>query len=580
MINKLEQFVDHLTIKRIVLVFILLVLPIVFAPYHADDFFHLLILSQDPMLERGGDGSVFGLFSFVDDNIEHRQQLFRYGVLPWWASDNYHFRFLRPLGEITHWFDFSVFGAKPLPAHIHSILWFMLACIPFYFLVKKTLPDSRALLLLCMAIFMWDGQHIGTISWIANRSALIALTFSLWALYCHICWREDGRTSYAMMSHLLLVFALMGGEIALSIMAYLFAYALFLDKGSMRSRCFSLSVYVFISVAYLCWHRYLDFGASTSDSYINIFTEPFDFLIASIERFFVYVASVFLPIPAGASRIGGDEFWYIALILFLIGVFVLPIVLVIFRNVLKTNNTLAFWFFGALLSTFPITSAPAQDRLTLFLTVGIDIFLACIIYFALINKDENNALFKEKPLVSLAKVFIVFHLILSPMHLIGGTSVMHKDTRSLLNHALEFDDEVSIVDKKLVILEMPLGISISMMGMRKAMGDSLPESAFFVGNEEGETFYEIVSETEIIVSRDIGFVIGYEMVFRSIDKEPFAVGDTVNMQNVSIRVLSINEDGRPMKVKLTFDENLDFDSWLFYHFGKKDWVELADFPNL
>ena len=570
---RLQQFVAWLTIERAVLLFLLLVLPIVFAPYHADDFFHLLILQQDPMLERGGDGSLLGLFSFVDDNPEHRAQLFRYGVLPWWASDNYHFRFWRPLGELTHWFDYAVFGANPLPAHIHSILWFLLASIPFYFVARKTLPESRALLLLCLAIFMWDGQHIGTISWIANRSALIAVTFALWSLYSHISWRQSNRGIFALLSHLLLVLALLGGEIGLSIMAYLFTWSWFLDKGTVKNRLLPLTGYGIIGVAYLCLHRHLDFGASTSDSYINIFTEPLDFLIASVERFFVYMASVFLPIPAGASRVGGDRYWYLAVILVVIGAITLPLLLYVSRNILRENRVLCFWLFGALLSTFPITSAPAQDRLTVFLTVGIDIFLACVIYYALINKQQASEYYKERSVVNTARAFVVIHLILSPMHLLGGTSIMHKDTRSLLNHALEFDDTIAIAGKKLVVLEMPLGISISMMGMRKAMGEQLPESAFFVGNEEGETWYKIISDNEMIVTRDIGFVIGYEMVFRSISKEPFRIGDRISMRSVEIEILSVNDQGRPLQVKLTFNESLQSDNWLFYHFGKKQWVE-------
>ncbi len=580
MASKLERFVDQLTIKRIALVFFLLVLPIVFAPYHADDFFHLLILSQDPMLERGGDGSVLGLFSFVDDNVEHRQQLLRYGVLPWWVSDEYHFRFWRPLGEITHWLDYVVFGVNPLPAHLHSILWFVLACIPFYCLVKKTLPDNRTLLLLCMALFMWDGQHIGTISWIANRSALIALTFALWALYCHMRWRDGEGGGWAVFSHLLLVLSLLGGEIALSIVGYFFAYALFLDKDVIKVRVLTLFGYAAIALMYLWLHRYLDYGASTSDFYINIFTDPAEFFEVVVDRFFVYMASVFLPIPAGISWAGGDQFWYLAIVISVTGFLLLCLLLFSFKDILKANNYLAFWFFGALLSTLPVTSAAPQDRLTLFVTVGIDIFLAGLIYFSLINKQSLADLFKEKWIVNIAKYFVVFHLVLSPLHLLGGTSIMHKESRSLLNHALELDNEVSIEDKKMVVLEMPLGISISMMGMRKAMGEKLPESAFFIGNEEGETFYELVSDTEMIVARDIGFVIGYEEVFRSIEKEPYKIGDIIEMHNVRIQILSIDENSRPMKIKLTFDEGLDSGNWLFYHFGKKEWVRSAELPGL
>ncbi|MDM7971515.1 MAG: hypothetical protein QUT27_00525, partial [candidate division Zixibacteria bacterium] len=334
----------------------------------------------------------------------------------------------------------------------------------------------------------------------------------------------------------------------------------------------SLSGYCVVALCYVGLHRHLDFGASTSDSYINVFTEPVEFLQAAFERFFVYINSVFLPVPAGSSRIGGDKYWYLAIMLYVSGMILLPLLLYVFRQVLRQDRSMAFWFFGALLSTLPITAAPAQDRLTLFLTVGIDIFIANVIYYALLaGKSGPLYPYNEKYLQKTAKAFVVFHLILSPLHLLGGTTIMSVDTRSLLENALAFDDEVGIAGKKLVVMEMPLGIAISMMGMRKAMGEQLPESVVFVGNEEGETRYQILSDREIRVSRDIGFAIGYEMVFRSVEKEPFRPGQIISMHDLDIEIMEVNAVGRPLVVKLNLDESMHSGRWLFYHFDK-GWV--------
>jgi hypothetical protein len=572
----LRYFLEWITPGRAVLLFLLMVLPTVFAPYHADDYFHLLILQGDPLLQRGGDGSLFGLFSFVDDNPQHREQLLRYGVLPWWASENYHFRFLRPLGEVTHWLDFQLFGDRPMVAHIHSILWFLLGALLFWKVLRKIMGKhgDGKLLLFAFVLFLWDGQHIGTISWIANRSALMAFVFALGSLYFHVEWREGKRGFFApVAAHLLLLVALACGEIALAIFGYLLAYAVFLDRNRFVNSLFSLSGYGLLVLGYIVLYQQLGFGASTSDSYINPVSDPAGFLSAGAERFLVYLNSAFLPIPAGSSWIGGVELWYLTWLLVALGVLVLVAVLYLFLPLLKRDRQLAFWFSGAMLSVIPILAALPQDRLTIFMTAGMAVFVAMVIGKWLLSGKG------ERVQIAVAKAMLVIHFLLSPLYLLGGTTFMAMDTWALLDRAKAFDDQVPVVGKKLLVLEMPLGISISMMGMRKAVGETLPESMLTIGNEEGDTTYRLLSDREILVNREPGFAIGYESVFRSVRREPFRKGDEIALHNVVITVLDVTREGTPISLLVTLDEPMDSGNWLFFHF-ERGWVKPSDLATL
>ena len=81
--------INILTIPRIVAVLLLLVCVNLWAPFHADDYFQQLLLRGDNVLQRDADASLYGLFSFIDQSLDGRQQLLRYGVLPWFADQEF-----------------------------------------------------------------------------------------------------------------------------------------------------------------------------------------------------------------------------------------------------------------------------------------------------------------------------------------------------------------------------------------------------------------------------------------------------------------------------------------------------------
>lgn len=561
-----HRTVQQIQIWQLCLLFLLLMLPTVFAPFHSDDFFHLLLLTDDTLLKRSTDATLFGLFSFVDGDVENRAQLLQYGVLPWWTSESFYFRFWRPLTEVSHWLDVQLWPRSALWAHIHSIIWFLALIWPLSLLIKQSLNAPRVLLLLAIAVFVLDGQHVMTVSWIANRNALLAAFFALWALYFHMR-SSDKALFFSPAAWLAYLLSLACGEIALSILAYLFFYTLLLDRRPRRLRILTLLPYLCISVLYLYAYQRLGYGAyTTSTFYINPMVEPLGFVFNALERMAVYSLAAFLPVMAGSSWVGGEAYpWLRQVVLLASGLFILALCYwgVTKRQYFKQNPVLSFWLLSGIFSILPVCCTLPQDRLTLFQTIGIDIAIAIIIY---------QGLFSGKPAAgfssAVAKTLLVVHLILSPLHLLAGSLFIHLESQRLQNHALAFTQGKNLTDNRVFIFNLPMGQASTLMGIRRALSASVPDSVFIAAGVEAKLNVLRLSEHQLRLNRQPGFVLGHEGAFRSIDAQPFVEGEVLVMQGMQLQVESVSDQGAAEQVLLSFEESIDSGVWVFYALNK------------
>ncbi len=53
----------------------------------------------------------------------------RQSALPWWAVDGIRLSFFRPLSSALLVLDHAIAGRHPLPYHLHSIAWYVLAAL-------------------------------------------------------------------------------------------------------------------------------------------------------------------------------------------------------------------------------------------------------------------------------------------------------------------------------------------------------------------------------------------------------------------------------------------------------------------
>ena len=90
----------------------------------------------------------------------------------------------------------------------------------------------------------------------------------------HDRWRRHGWRPGALLGPAAFLAALLSKELGVAIGGYLFAYALFLDRGSWRQRLASLLPYAGIVVAWRALYQLFGYGVVGSGMYLDPMAEP------------------------------------------------------------------------------------------------------------------------------------------------------------------------------------------------------------------------------------------------------------------------------------------------------------------
>jgi hypothetical protein len=257
----------------------------------ADDYIHEMIARGSHEL-RGFARAPLDMYRFTTG--EHTHTLMREGVLSWWEDPAAKLAFFRPLSALTHYLDYQLFPDQPVAIRIHSLLWGALLFFSVVALYRQLLSPAWVCAL-AVGLYALDDARGWVVSWVAARNAVVATTLSIWALVFHHRARAHGFRPGALLAPLLLALALLAAEGAIAICGYLAAYALVLDRGSVRERLLSLWPHALVVVAWRAGYRALGYGVAHSGLYIDPIAEPWAFLAALAER---------APVLLG-SQIGG-----------------------------------------------------------------------------------------------------------------------------------------------------------------------------------------------------------------------------------------------------------------------------------
>ena len=225
-----------------------------------------------------------------------RAVLLEEGVFGWWMAPDFRMSFWRPLSCLTHVLDHLLWPRSSLLAHAHSMLWFAaLLAVWQPSTVASTFPGSRTSALLLYAV---DDAHGVVVGWMANRNALVAATLAFAALLAHDRSRRDGWRPGAWLAPALFAAALLGGEAALAVTAYLLAHALFIDHGSLARRLARLWPYATLAVAWLAAYKALGYGTSGGGMYVDPAGRAGAYLGALVERLPVLLAAQLGILPS------------------------------------------------------------------------------------------------------------------------------------------------------------------------------------------------------------------------------------------------------------------------------------------
>lgn len=554
-------------------------LPMLGIGYYLDDQLHTFILDGGTF--PGGPWGPWDLYRFADGGEQLREAT-RQGFFPWWSSPDLRLSFFRPLPSLWRALDHQLFGHSALIPHLESSLAFAgatyVAWHAYNTILKPGEPSHqhswrfRAPVGATLAALMFavDDAHSLSVSWVANRYALVVALFGFASIAVFAKRKlHDGPLSRSSLTSAgLFALALASGETALAALGYLVALALlFFPTPSGRKRaCQALAPHFVVLGGWAILYRNLGYGAGGGAFYIDPLRSPGAFAGAVVERFprlllgqfFAPPSEVWTLVPGAAG--GG----LIALTI------VLAIIVLAFVYSLAWNHpsTLAL-LLGTLLATLPVCAMTPDDRLLLMpgfgafaiLAIGIERVWRNPRYLSRPVPVGDTMLRPDKPFwfgYVFAYLLMFLHIVVAPILLpvrALGFSGMLKTFIAQGEATIPRGD--ALVGKTLIIVTTPdvLMTNYMMLG-RMARKEQLPRvSHILSAQEKGTAIIERDSQSSLIVRNAQGENGGpFGGVYR---REPFVVGHKTSLDGVEAEVLETDAEGKLTTARFSFDRPMD-----------------------
>ena len=556
---------------------VLLVAPSLRAGLIGDDLFHVLMLRSAPSV-RGLPHDPLNLFRFATGQIADNHAMMDEGVFPWWADPQARLSFWRPLSSLTQWLDYQLFPGHPALMHAHNLVWYG-ALVLVVGLVYRTIFSRPWHAGLALLLYTVDHARGPTVGWIANRNALVALALALPALlsYDRACQRGDRRA--ALLGPVFLGAGLLAGETALTVVAYLVAYALFLDRGPPRSRLLRLAPYLGVVVIWRLVHLALGHGADRSGLYFDPGRDPLGFAAAAVERLPALLLAAFaLPFsdlwevyPLMAPVWKWPIWW--------LGLAVAGAIVALLRPLARRDRTVGFWLVGCLLSTLPVCATFPNDRLLMGPSLGAMALVARLLG-AVADGAYPAALGSQRPVKAAAALLAVLHLVLGPVLLpLRARAVALIDTRLRMADA-SIPATDAITRQTLVLVNPPIDPFAGYFPIyRAALGRPAPRYFRWLATGVSALDIERVGANALRVRPAGGYLASSSQRMLRNLRHPLALGERVSLTGVTFQVTALTGDGRPAEVEVRFAVPLDDPSLRFMQWDGADGYVPFDVPR-
>lgn len=554
-----------------------LAMPSLWVGWQLDDYWHRMMINGWPGFP-GLYTSFWDQFTFGDGNPERTQRFLDYGFFPWWHELESCTLPWRPIGTLTHWFDYLAWPESPFLMHVHSLLWFGAMVAAAAVLYRRIMTPVWVAGLAAL-FFAVDDAHGWAVGWLANRNAIVSAFFGILTLVAHDQWRRDRSAWGALLAPIWFVVAMLSAEASLAVCAYLFAYAVFLEPslrentpsspeaGTFRRRLralLALAPYLAVAGLWQFFYKLLGFGAWGLGLYIDPGRDPLLFFSAIIERGpFLLLGQFAVPpsdIYVWLSNVGQRWMWIcaVAILIALAGVMI---------PALWRSATARFWTVGMLGSTIPVCSTLPQDRLLFFVGIGAFPLIAEFLHWAF-NREQVRRRGVRIVVAIVAGAFILIHGVMATVALpvrAYSPTIMQQVIDCIRTAPL--GEEVT--DQTVTIVNAPSHFyAMYLPVVRTLDGDAVPLRVRSLGPNPESFGFEAVSmeihrrDSHTLRIRPEG---GYESraVLRD-PLKPLRLGDVIRIEGMTVTITSMLPEGNAGEAEFRFDVPLDDSSlrWL------------------
>lgn len=537
--------------------------PSLWAGFGMDDFAQLAMLAGEYPVER----APWDLFSFSKGDPDEVHTLMSRGSLAWWSHPELRLCALRPLSSLTMWLDVQLFGHAGGWHHAHSLLWWSAMVMAAALLLRQLLPARWAGL--ALLFYVLDECHTYPVGWLANRNAIVSATFAFLALWAHVRHREEGWMRGRWLAPLCVALAMAGGEYALCILPFFVLYELWAGPGSRGQRARALLPLFALFVAYVALHRGMGFGSYASNVYVDPAREPGAWLELAAMRVPILVADMFLAIPTGKLALYPELMKVQAVLgpaaLLLVGLLVPGV----WRRLDARGRRRLVWLMvAAVLAILPVASSFVSARLLLIPGVGGHAVVAALV---LDGWDRlRDAVQRRRPSTwlrgVLATALLGAHVGLASWWGLEELLNINRLNEGTRQAALMMQvDDAKVPQQRLVVLTAADPMTLLYPALvRWVEGHPLPKSWWVLSLAPRPHTLTRVADDALELEVVAGSMLTgpVELLFRR-PEFAFEVGDLVELEGLAIRIVKVDGDGRPVRVRYRFDVPVDDPSLVF-----------------
>lgn len=414
--------------------------------YTFDDYGHLAARHEAFPVHRGA----WNLYAYVFDRPAEHEALRAAGNLPWWSHPNVQFAMLRPLASLLIAFDDAAAPIDARFAHLHSAFWWCAMLVAFALALARRV-DAAVVAVGLFVVALAESNTLA-LAWIANRTALVSLTFGLVALSFHQLAAESLRKRDSVATAIAWTLALAGGEYAIGLTAY-FVTLEASARGPGRAR--RLAVIAIPLALYALAHRLGGYGTRGSGAYIDPVHEWPRFAHAFPARFGELLLNAYGGVSIERIELLAAPPWRVLAA----GLAVAVVVIALAWWSLASSETTArrttrAWIAAGPLALIPMTGGYPSPRLSITASIAVAIAVGSIVIGALraIRGVRTRSIGARVvlPLASLALLLVHAGIVpirtrseLATTLRLGGAGTrsilasparheMHRDTRALV----------------------------------------------------------------------------------------------------------------------------------------------------